>query len=139
MAGLKKNKDLDLRRYGKNLYTKALQSGGDSSSEGGGGTIDSEGDEGTIDYEDIYQFYKQQILSLLPSEETETSIMPEHFEDIVDLEGEEYESGTLGIWSTDFPDPIAFGVNILFTVPFDESMTYIVLGDYRNTDESPIG
>lgn len=33
----KKNMDLDLRRYGKMLYTKAEESGGSGSSGGGGG------------------------------------------------------------------------------------------------------
>lgn len=33
MAGLNKNKDLDLRRYGKNLYTKALKNSGNSGGE----------------------------------------------------------------------------------------------------------
>lgn len=37
MAGLKINKDLDLRRYGKNLYTKALKSGGNSDTGGNSG------------------------------------------------------------------------------------------------------
>lgn len=130
MAGLQKNKDLDLRRYGKNLYTKALQSGGDGSSEGGGEVVD---------YEGIYQFYRQQLLSMLPPE-VETFIIPEHFEDIVDLEGEEYESNTQGIWLTDYPNPAEFEVYILFTVLSYESTTYIVFGEYHNTnDQSPVG
>lgn len=139
MAGLKKNKDLDLRRYGKNLYTKALQSGGNGGSEGGGGTTDSEGDEGTIDYEDIYQFYKQQVSGMLPPGflETETFIAPEHLEDVINLEGIEYENGTAGIWSTGFPNPVAFGASILFTISSDESVTYIVLGEYQNNNDIP--
>ena len=128
MAGLKKNKDLDLRRYGKNLYTKALQSGGGGSSEGGEG--------GVVDYEGIYQFYKQQILSVLPPETAEGFIVPEHFEDIIEIYGQEYELGTAGIWSTGDLDLISANeVDILFSVHSDNDTIYIVVGEYRNTDD----
>lgn len=36
----KKNMDLDLRRYGNNLYSKAEQSGGGGDSDGGGDSVD---------------------------------------------------------------------------------------------------
>lgn len=88
----KKNMDLDLRRYGKMLYSKAEESGG----SGGGG---DDGGSTEIDYEAIYQFYKNKLIELFPEELIQRSIIPEHFVDIEDGVGysEDYENKT-GIW-----------------------------------------
>ncbi len=114
------------RSWIESKLIKAEESGGNSEEGDGSG-------EGTIDYENIYQFYKQQLLSKLPSDVIETFIIPEHLEDVIDLEGIEHESDTPGIWLTELPNPIENGVDILFSVPSDENMTYIVVGEYRNT------
>lgn len=84
--------DLDLRRYGNKLYSKAEQSGGS-------GGDDSSGDSTEIDYEAIYQFYKNQIISYLPEEEIENYIIPEHYADVEIGVGTSQEYiGKNGIW-----------------------------------------
>lgn len=86
----KKNMDLDLRRYGNKLYSKAEESGG---SDGGG--------SGEIDYEAIYQFYKKEITKNIPESILLTAIIPEHLNDVQDGIGNNVEYiDKMGIWKT---------------------------------------
>ena len=84
----KKNMDLDLRRYGKMLYSKA-----ENSEEGG---------SGEVDYEAIYQFYRKIVLESVPEEYLQSAVIPEHLDDVEWGSGTNHANETRGIWkSTD--------------------------------------
>lgn len=114
----KENMNLDLRRYGKNLYTKAEESG-----EGG--------DSGELDYEAIYQFYRKAVLKIVPEEYLQIVVAPEHLEDVEWGMGSDHENNTPGIWKA---DNVSEGNNPLFYV-VDEHLNIdsaIYFGSYIN-------
>ena len=115
----KENMNLDLRRYGKNLYTKAEESGGG-------------GDSGEVDYEAIYQLYKNKIIKNIPEEYLEHVIIPEHYADIEVGSGmsEEY-ADKLGIWKDTEYAPR--GSEILFADVDNNSNMKIYFGTYSYT------
>lgn len=126
----KKNMDLDLRRYGNSLYSKAEQSGG--SDDGGGG------DSTEIDYEAIYQFYKKEITESAPEPLLLGAIIPEHLSDVQDvsIHNDEYV-GKMGIWKINnrLADRLR-NINILHAIDVASgSVYYIYFGNYYKDGE----
>lgn len=126
----KKNMDLDLRRYGKMLYSKAEKSGGSDDGGDGGGSTE-------VDYEAIYQFYKNKIVESIPEQYLEQVIIPEHYTDI-ELGGgtnTEYR-GKMGIWYSDL-EPID-AKNLFCEITTSPNIVvnkYIYFGNYKYDDK----
>ena len=64
----------------------------------GGGNTPS----GDIGYEEIYQFYKKQIIENTQQGVLDTYVIPETFNDIKSFYGYLYEHGKIGIWFCDY-------------------------------------
>ena len=100
----------------------------------GGGNTPS----GDIGYEEIYQFYKKQLLENFPQEVLNTCIIPETFNDIEVGIGNSYENGQLGIWSnpSDKINEISNQSIIFFYhLPNDGPSTFIYFGEYIQSSD----
>lgn len=93
---------------------------------------------GDIGYEEIYQFYKKQIIEGTPQEMLDTLIIPETFNDIKPGNGQSYENGQLGIWFKSYGNiyDVQSPTMILFTT-FDNSVQdrFIYFGEYVYSDK----
>ena len=85
--------DYNDRKWKESTSINVNNNGSDDDSSGGGST--------EIDYEAIYQFYKKKLVEgIIPEQDLEQAIIPEHVNDIEDGDGniEEYID-KFGIWS----------------------------------------
>lgn len=101
----------------------------------GGGNTPS----GDIGYEEIYQFYKKEIIKFAQQEFLNTLVIPETFNDIKVGSGHSYETGQGGIWfkSYDSIHDIPSTAMIFFTT-FDDNGSQdrvIYLGQYVKSDK----
>lgn len=96
------------------------------------GDDSSSGGSTEIDYEAIYQFYKKQIIESIPEEYLEQAIIPEHYADIEEGNGnsEEYRNKS-GIWrSKGIKDDVEGLFCEIITSPYLEITKYIYFGEY---------
>jgi hypothetical protein len=95
----------------------------------GGGNTPS----GDIGYEEIYQFYKKQITTMLPQELLNNHVIPETFNDIQSYRGHLYESGKKGIWFCYYDEIQNLSSPMLLFTTFDNNNMIekcIFLGEY---------
>ena len=111
-------------------FLRWIKIDGDAEGDDGG----SSGDSTEVDYEAIYQFYKKEIVKIVPGLFLKEAIIPEHFIDIEDGTGDSDEyANKFGIWKgTNIGDR---GNKYLFTFIGSEESKFIYFGQYNSGDE----
>ena len=106
----------------------------DKDCNGGGNTP-----SGDIGYEEIYQFYVKQLKSFAPAESLNQIVIPDTFNDIINIENNVYPNNTYGIWKIPADDYGSGGRNILFSVVGQNGAeNLIITGQSINSDEPDI-
>lgn len=97
----------------------------------GGGNTPS----GDIGYEEIYQFYIKQIKSFVPAEILNQYVIPDTFNDIINIENDVYPDNTVGIWKANIDNADNLNEILFTTISQSGVEDIIIMGQSINPND----